>query len=371
MVLGDTMAFLCISLDSSSVNAVHIIDGDLIDIDKYTIMHNNAQEILKEFPEKIEELNNIYNLEDTTSNIRVRIFLPNDKEQFVMYKKHLAVFNLILQNRTFLEYSIDCDPNLFDRKIKKLIETKSVEDSFLYSSIKTMIEEIDKINYISLVRKVCEHYLNYIEDNEEEKIMNIDDLYRYYLQKIKQGKLEKSNDIVNLKKSKSKVSPFAVFEHPNFFKVYGKSISPGKPIFILGGLITENTKAEYKELYENCKKCFSNPVYYPFNANVSSPLNEEFVKIYSDSLIIVVNGNGLDENLLNKIAYACRKNITVLILVSNEEIKAKFNYYFNKYDTVIIKDYIYNDYESQKEFANIMVGFYIKQHKNNTVKVGE
>ena len=64
MVLGDNMAYLCISLNNSSVNTIHILDGELVDIDKYTIKYNNAKEILKEFPDKVQELNNRFNLDN-------------------------------------------------------------------------------------------------------------------------------------------------------------------------------------------------------------------------------------------------------------------------------------------------------------------
>ena len=48
-----------------------------------------------------------------------------------------------------------------------------------------------------------------------------------------------------------------------------------------------------------------------------------------------------------------------------------YNSIFSKYDTILIKKYILNDYESQKQFADIIAGFYIKQYKNSKEKVGE
>ena len=106
MVLGDTMAFLCISLNNSSVNVVHILDGELLDIDKYTGGYNNANEILREFPEKVKELNNRFNLDRDESDIKVRIFLSNDKEQFVMYKRHIVAFKYLMRKRKFLRYAV-------------------------------------------------------------------------------------------------------------------------------------------------------------------------------------------------------------------------------------------------------------------------
>lgn len=369
MLLGDDMAFLCISLNNSSVDTVHILDGDILEIDKYTTSHNNAKEIIEEYPEKIDELNNRFNLEHVNSDIKVRIFLPNDKEQFVMYKKHLVAFKMLIRDRDFLRYV--ADNNIFNKKLKDLILDDETSNQELFYALKNTFAEMTEDEYYEVVRKICEEHLNYIEDYSDMDIPSIDEIYKDYIEKLREAKLEKTSELLNVNKISQKKNPFAVFDHPNFGKVYGQAINSSKPIFVLGCKIEENYKSEYKEIYDNCKKCFSNPVYYPFNADVSSPLNDEYAKIYKDALLVIVNGNEYDNDLLNKINYANNKNIFVLILVSDEQTKKVFTKYFGNSENVVIKDYVYKNFDSQKDFANIMVGFYINQYKLLKVRVGK
>ena len=145
------MAFLCISLNNSSVNAVHILDGELNDIDKYTTNHKNAKSILKEFPEKIQELKNRYNLENTESNIRVRIFLSNDKEQFVMYKKHVVVFKLLLKNIDFLKYAVMYDNTIFSKNERDTILDDDSSLEVILGSIKNYLSNIEEKEYYEIV----------------------------------------------------------------------------------------------------------------------------------------------------------------------------------------------------------------------------
>ena len=356
------MAYLCISLDNSSVNTVHIMDGELMDIDKYTINYNNVHEILKEFPEKIEELTNIYNIEDNASNIELRIFLSNDKEQFVMYRKYLIIFKLLLRNIEFLRYATSYDSTIFEKNIIDIINDSSKEYSDIYSVLKNELSNLDKEKYIELIRKLCNQYEIYVEDYDDEKIPTIDKLYTNYLRLVKQKKLEKTSEMPLINKNKK--NPFVVFEHPNFFKVYGKSINKEKPVFIIG---CSKEKNEYKEISDNCSKCFENPIYY----SVDDQVDEKFIQLYSNSLFVIVNGNSYNELLIKKILFACKKNITTIILSNNTELLDYYNSIFSKYDTILIKKYILNDYDSQKQFADIIAGFYIKQYKNSKEKVGE
>ena len=365
------MAFLCISVDNSSVNVVHIMDGELLDIDKYTIKYNNANEILKEFPEKIEELNNRFNLDANESDIRVRIFLPNDKEQFVMYKRHFIAFKYLIKKRDFLKYAISYDSSIFSKKECELIENDEISATELTSSLNNFINSSDEDTLYIVIRKICEQYNNYIEDYEDINNPSVEEIYKMYLNKIKSGSMIKNNQTMNVKKEVNTNNPFAVFEHPNFSKVYGNAINPGKPIFILGDKMTDSSKYEYKELYDNCKKCFSNPVYCPLNSDIAGPINEEFKKIYSDSLLVIVDGNGYNNNLLEKINFSVKNGITTLILVNNVEMKNFYTKYFEDYsDIVIIKDYSFKDYDSKKQFADIMVGLYINEYKKNRSKEG-
>lgn len=355
------MAYLCISLDNSSVNTVHIMDNELIDIDKYTINYNNVQEILREFPEKIEELNNIYNIEDNDSNIELRIFLSNDKEQFVMYRKYLIIFKLLLRNIDFLRYATSYDSTIFEKNIVNIINDENINFKEIYNILKEKLSNMTIEKYIELIRKLCNQYEIYVEDYEEDNIPSIDNLYNNYIQLVRQKKLEKTSEMPIIKETKK--NPFAVFEHPNFFKVYGKSINKEKPVFIIGCSKDNN---EYNELSENCSKCFQNPIYY----SVDDKVDDKFIKLYSNSLMVIVNGNSYNESLINKIIYACKNNITVIIVSSDDNLISNYNKLSGQYDTAIVKKYIFNDYDSKKQFADIITGFYIKQRKNNNVKVG-
>ena len=195
----------------------------------------------------------------------------------------------------------------------------------------------------------------------------IDELYLNYIEKLKEGDTT-SFEPVEAKKEKI-LNPFAVFEHPNFSKIYGKALNKEKPIFILGGKMTEDSKLEYKELYDNTSRCFSNPIYYPFNTNVSGTFNDSSSNIYLNSLLVIVNGNDYNESLAHKIQMASSMNITVLILVKEDSLKELFQNKFGLNDTVLIKKYTYNDKKSQKEFADIMVGLYINEYKK--IKVAQ
>lgn len=356
------MAYLCISLNNSSVNTVHVMDGELIDIDNFTINYNNVHEILKEFPEKIEELNNIYNIEDNDSNIELRIFLSNDKEQFVMYRKYLIIFKLLLRDIKFLRYAISYDSTIFDKDISEMINDQSKNFSEIYEYLKSVLVNLTKEKYLKLIRKLCEQYDIYVEDYEEENIPTIHKLYNNYIELVKQKKLEKTSEMPLINDTKK--NPFVVFEHPNFFKLYGKSIDKEKPVFIIGSSKLEN---EYKEITEDCSKCFQNPIYY----SIDNQVDDKFIKIFSNSLIVIVNGNSYNESLINKMLFACKNNITLFILSNDDNLINYYNNIFNKYDTVIIKKYISDDYDSKKQFADIIMGFYIKQYKNSKIKVGE
>lgn len=351
------MAFLCISLDNSSVNAVHILDGDLTSIDKYTIRHNNSKSILKEYPEKIAELRDRYNIEGEDINIKVRIFLPNDKEQFILYHKHLIAFKHIIKDRKFLSYAVSYDNGLFNKNISDMIEDESIPSNLVYSEVYNYLKGIDEERYYKTIRDICSQYINYKEDNEDdESILSIDAIYKNYIE-------NKQESMANT--STTEFNPFAVFEHPNFFKIYGNSIDLNKPIFILGENKTEEAKKEYEEIYENTKKCFHNKIYYPLNADVFAPINEEFKSVYSNSLVVIVCANGYSEELLKKIYYASKKDITVLALTNDNELKDKYQNIFEGIDTIIVKDYEYGNFKSMKEFADIMVGLYINEYKKS------
>ena len=349
------MAFLCISLDNSSINGVHIIDGELEAIDKYTIRHNTAKGILKEFPEKIEELRERYNIDSENTDIKLRIFLPNDKEQFVLYHKYLIIFKIVIKDRKFLRYAVSYDNGLFNKNIKDMIEDDSVPSNLVLSEVYNYIKGIDEKDYLKLIRSICEQYINYKEDNEEdESILTIDEIYNNYIE-------NKQDNMSNTQTTE--FNPFAVFEHPNFFKIYGDSIDINRPIFIIGAKSVEEAQDEYTEIYENTKKCFHNEIYYPLNANLNIPLDDSFKSVYDKSLLVIVDANGYDEEIINKIKYASEKDITVLILVNDDGIKDAYEKYFVNNDTIIIKKHIFNNHKYKKEFADIMVGLYINEYK--------
>lgn len=369
MILGDTMAFLCISLNSSSVDTIHLMDGELHDIDKYTIECSGAKEILNNFPDKIEELKNIYNLEGDTSSIRVRIFLPNDKEQIVLYSRHLIVFKIIIKDRKFLQYVVNYEPNLFDKEIKKIVLNDQLPDEYIAKSISSYISELSDDDYLDMLRKICNEYINYIEDEPDEQLPTMDEIYASYL--------EKTSSNINLKVSLStqrekqtKKSAFAVFEHPNFFKKYGHAIDTDKPIFLLGAKIDDESKIEYKDINDNLKKCFKNKIYSPFNIDIACPITDEFKQVVSNSLLLVVNANGCNENLFSKIEYASYEGIAVIILVSDIQMKNIYTQHFGDDDNILIMDYKINDYASKCEFARIMTGIYIKKYNELKQKVG-
>ncbi len=364
IVLGDSMAFLCISLNNSSVNVLHLIDGELCEIDKYTSKFDTAKQILKQFPEKIAEFNHIYNIENTDKgDIKLRIFLPDDKERFVMYKKYFIAFKSIIHNRHFLRYAINYEPNLLDKKCVDMINDKNVTDDEINAALNNALCEFTEDEYYTFVRRICDQYNNYAEDYADHNVATLDDVYRSYLKKVKEGQIKPIRKIVKPKRKQNLPSAFTLFEHPNFFKKYGNSFSRQKPIFIFGGLVNEVNRGEYIELYNNCKKCFNNPIYYPFNANVSLPLVNEFLKLYDDSIMVIVNGNEHNEDLDLKIKRAAQKNITILILVSDDHFEQLYNKYYGALDTVIIRRYKFGSYESHKMLADIIAGLYINEYK--------
>lgn len=366
MVLGDSMAFLCISLNNSSVDNIHLIDGELIDIDKYTIKFDTSKALLKEYPDKIEEFKHIYNLDNETYDIKVRIFLANDKEQFVMYRKHLVAFKALIKNRSFLRYAIMYENTLFSKWEREFINDENVSDIECYNALKKFIINMDEDSYYALIRRLCDQYNNFIEDYSKQDYPTIDMLFKDYIIRLKQNKLSQTGPITPIKSSSPK-SPFAVFKHPNFFKTYGRGIDKDKPIFILGGKITGFSRDEYKELNDNCVNCFSNPIYYPLNADVNKPIDNEYASIFDNALLIVVNGDGYTQDLGFKIKRASSKGITVLILVNDERLLPLFQEQFINNDAVIIKKYQYQDYASQKEFADLAVGLYINACKKQQV----
>lgn len=366
MLLGDNMAFLCISLNNSSVDNIHLLDGELIEIDKYTTKYDTSKALLKEYPEKIDEFKHIYNLDNEECDIRVRIFLANDKEQFVMYRKHLVAFKVIIKNRSFLKYALSYDGNLFSKQERDLLNDDKLSDMECYNVIKNFISNIEEDEYYALVRRLCYQYNNFIEDYLDEGYPTIDEIFKDYIIRLKQNKLSQTSKIMPIK-SNIQQNPFAVFEHPNFFKKYGCAISKDKPIFILGGKINDATRSEYKELYNNCISCFENPIYYPLNADVSRPITLEYASVFDNALLIVVNGNECNRDLEMKIKRAGAKGITVLILVNDEALLPVFDNHFSAYDTIIIKKYNYNDFSSKKDFADIAVGLYINFYKKQKV----
>ncbi len=355
------MAFLCISLNKSSLDTVHLLDGEIYDIDKYTTKYDSSKSILKEFPDKIAEFNHIYNLKDDNHNIKIRIFLANDKELFIMYKRHLVAFKALSKDIKFLRYAIIYDNSLFDKKIRDLIANK-VSNEIVVAKIKDYIDSLDDVAYYDLVRRICYQYNNFVEDYQELELLSIDDLYKKYLRQLKQSKLRKHSQSGSIKK-KTVNNPFAVFEHPNFSKTYGSALDTTKPIFILGFKISESNKYEYQELYDNCKRCFRNQVYYPMNAKVSTPLDTDYARIFREALFIIINGNGINEELDKKIRYASSKDITVLVLITDDDCAHEYYKRYSTSDTVILKRYHFNDDNYKKEFADIAVGLYINAYK--------
>ncbi len=366
MLLGDNMAFLCISLNNSSVDNIHLIDGELLDIDKCTIKYDTPKALLKEYPEKIDEFKHIYNLDDENNDIRVRIFLADDKERFVMYRKHLIAFRTIIKNRAFLKYALMYEKNLFSKQERDLLNDEDITDIDCYNMIKKFIVNMDEDSYYTLIRQLCYQYNNFIEDYSELNYPTVDMLFKDYIIRLKENKLSQTSQIEPIKSTNQR-SPFAVFEHPNFSKTYGQAIDKDKPIFILGGKVSDASSDEYSELYDNCVRCFTNPVYYPFNADVTRPLDDEYISVYNNALLVVVNGNECTHDLELKIRQASVNGITVLILVSDDEWLSLFNNKFASNDMVIVKKYNYRDFNSKKEFADIAVGLYINAYKKQRV----
>lgn len=357
------MAFLCVSLDKSTVNIVRLMNGELIDIDKYTSKYNNDKEILREYPEKIGEFNNRFNIdEDNITTVALRIFLSNDKERFIMYKKHLVAFRSLIINCEFLRYALANEKNLLDKTTRDIITNEDSSDNDIRICIKKAISELDEDAYYDLIRRFCYQYSNYLEDIDEE-LPTIDNIYNKYLDLVEEGKLDRTLELVPAKKKEVKNNPFAVFAHPKFAKTYGKALNKKRAIFILGGLVTDNTEDEYTELYDNCKSCFVNPIYYPFNSNVADPFNSEALNVFDSSLLVIVNGNEYNDTLAYKIKRAYEKGITTLILVKDNTLKQVFEEQFGNGDTIIIKDYKFQDYSSKKSFADIAVGLYINEYK--------
>lgn len=353
------MAFLCISLNNSSVNTVHILDGELLDIDKYTSEHNNSKEILKEYPEKIKELKNIYNLEEIDAQIKLQIFLPNDKEEFIMYKKHLVASRYLIKQIEFMAYAIGYETNLFNKNIREKILDENMDIDAKKQVIDNYMSNLSEEEFYKTVRIICQQYDNYLEDYSDKKLPSIDKINKAYLENITLSKIRPTN----------KKDPFMVFKHPNFFKVYGRAIDKDKPVIILGDSVKDSNKAEYKELYDNCTKCFSNDIYCPLNYNLLSPLDKELASLINNSLLMIVNGNGTSEEFIKKINYACSKNITILLLTKDKNLFNLYTNYYNNYqDNVIIKMYEFNDYDSMKLFSDIVAGFYINKYKS--LKVG-
>ena len=238
-----------------------------------------------------------------------------------------------------------------------MIDEKSIPTNLEYSEVYNYLKGIDEEKYYKIIRDICCQYINYKEDNEDdESILSIDEIYKNYID-------NKQESMSNT--STTEFNPFAVFEHPNFFKIYGSSIDLNKPIFILGDKKDKNAKEEYAEIYENTKKCFHNKIYYPLNADVFVPIDAEFKDIYSNSLVVIVCANGYSQELLKKIYYASKKDITVLVLTSDNDLKEKYESVFGGIDTIVIKEYEYGNYKSMKEFADIMVGLYINEYKKN------
>ena len=356
------MAFLCISIDNSSVNNIHLMDGELIDIDKYTCKYDKAKDILKEYPEKVEEFKSIYRV-DNSNDIKLRIFLPDDKERFVMYRKHLIAFKFLIKDREFLKYAITYEDNLFDKKYCDSINNEEVDDVEALSMLKEYIDSLDEDDYYDIVRRICFQYGNYTYDNEEENHPSIDVLFKNYLAKLKKTKVNKPKIKGNIKKveEKEEPTPFAVFKHPKFADTYGKAIDKTKNIFILGGLMTESTKPEYVEIYENTVNCFNNKIYYPMNANVNLPLTKEFKKLYDNSILVIVDGNGLNDALDEKIIYATQKGITVLIVIEEQKNYDLFAAKYEDNDMIVLLKYHFGDFGSKKAFADICLGLYINE----------
>ena len=364
MILGDDMAFLCISLNNSSVNTIHLLDGDLCDIDRYTANFETAKDILKEYPEKIEEFNNIYEIKsDGDTDIKIRLFLPNDKERFVMYKKHLVAFNVIIKNRNFMMYALNYDKNLIDKKYRNFVSSKTATDKEVYDLLKKIIGNLSTNDYYDFVRRICHQYGNYAEDYRDQKLPSVDTIYHHYMDKLKSEVQPVKKVRAQRREVQTKHDPFAVFEHPNFFKKFGSTIDCKKPVFILGGQPNDRNRDMYTEIYNNCKKCFQNPIYYPLNANVFLPLTPEFVSIYDQSIFIIVIGSEFNHDLETKINRAIEKGITTLILTNNESLNQIYKAHFSDIDTIVICNYETGSYDSQKQFADIVTGFYLNAYK--------
>ena len=154
------MAFLCISLNNSSVNAIHLMDGELTDIDKYTVRYETAKAILKEYPDKIKEFNHTYDVENTPDyDLKLRIFMPDDKERFVMYKKHLIAFRLIIKNRSFLRYALTDEPSLLDKEFFDAIMNDDVSNAIINENLKKLVKNFTDEEYFTFVRKICNSFL--------------------------------------------------------------------------------------------------------------------------------------------------------------------------------------------------------------------
>ena len=351
------MAYLCISLNNSSVNTIHILDGELVDIDKYTIKYNNAKEILKEFPDKVQELNNRFNLDNNLSDIKLRIFLANDKEQFVMYKKHYISFKYLIQQVNFINYIIENDNTIFNKEFKEDVNAENIN-----IKLKGYIDKLSENELYSLIRKICEQYENYLEDYSSSKNLSFDDIASKYSTLVKSNTIEQKrveNNTVEEPKS-----PFAVFEHPKFFKVYGTAMNKTKNVLILGS--DKDDDNIYKELYATCKKCFENKIICPLNSNITNPLDNDLAELMDNSLIALSYIKNTDKELLKKINYLTSNNITVVLLCDNEKLfKAYTKFYKDNTDNIIIKKYKYNDFDTLKMIADIFAGFYINNYKNS------
>ncbi len=159
MNLGDYMAFLTISSDSSGIEGVKLMEGEVWQIDRYTISFRDSFEIRRKNERLFQAFQKRY---PQSGDGNVSLLVPNRKEYkkwTVLYEKHFIAFKKILNDENFLDYYDSLEQS------KHFVQSSRSVYQFLKE---TQPRDGNKL-YFEVMRDMIWNYMQYVKTHPKAK----------------------------------------------------------------------------------------------------------------------------------------------------------------------------------------------------------
>lgn len=371
MMLGDSMAFLCIASGRSSTDVVKLKEGEVWEIDQYTMRLEDSSVVRDKNAKLLAQFQKMYPHSGTGA---VRLFKPSHKvegswsEWIVLYKKHYIAFQKILTNQMFMQYYARTSQRYFSPYDRKQI---SYYPRYLKTHMGRYCKELKRRDkektgknggplYYGFIRETIYQYMQYC-NSISPLSPSIDTLYEKHLQQEKEkhrvitpsnptpvfvtptdNEYEIDPDILKwdeIDRTEPRFSMLTSFLcNPEFDRQYG-GIFKDSYLFLLGNPPQDMIeKEEYQRWYQYCEEGFDGTVVCPTLSK-----NTGWVREFEKASIVFFYVREASQTLEKTIALALANRSEVVILLYNPELYANYQKKYKEASIFLLNSFLSND----------------------------